>query len=370
VTNAPPPTTPLLAAFEQQARWCDQAGAPFSARALRAAARWLAQDQVTHDELSAVAEDPLAGAVALRFLSGVHLLALHGQRPWSALWPPETNLPDGDEGDESLRVAVSHAWHFRGELMRRAMANAPQTNEVQRSAALLPGLLHVARATGMPLALVEIGASAGLNLWPDHYRLDTPAWQWGREDAQLVLRPEWRGVVPTALAATPLTIDYRAACDVAPMDLTQEGEALRLASYVWADQPERLARLNAAVAVAREQLAAHGVKVQAAKAATFLRQQLTLRLPGQALVLMHSVMWQYLPAAEQAAIQALMNAAGAASTPDTPLAWLRFEPPQPDAKMELRCRLWDGSTPGGQERLLALCHPHGAVVEWVDEGAG
>jgi hypothetical protein len=362
-------TTPLLAAFDQQVRWCVQGGAAFSARALAAAARWLEQDEASHDEIAAVAEDPLAGAVALRFLSGLHLLALQGKRPWSALWPPETHLPDGPEGDETLRVAVSHAWHFHTPLMRQALASPPQTNEVQRSAALLPGLLHVARSTGLPLALVEIGASAGLNLWPDRFRLDTPAWQWGTETASLVLRPEWRGLVPRALAATPLAIDYRAACDVQPVDLTAEGEDLRLASYVWADQPERLQRLQAAVAVARQQMVAQGVKVQAAKAAAFLRQQLMLRLPGQALVLMHSVMWQYLPAAEQAAIVALMNAAGAASTPDTPLAWLRFEPPKPDVQMELRCRLWNGSTPEGDERLLAHCHPHGAFVDWLDDSA-
>jgi hypothetical protein len=372
MSSAPPPPTgtpasPLLAAFDQQVRWCTQAGAPFSARALAAAARWLATDPSTHDEIAAAAEDPLAGAVALRFLSGLHLLALQGKRPWSALWPPETNLPDGAEGDETLRVAASHAWHFHTELMRRALASPPQTNEVQRSAALLPGLLHVARATGLPLSLLEIGASAGLNLWPDHYRLESPAWQWGADEAALVLRPEWRGAVPLALAAVPLAIEYRAACDLAPVDLAVDSEGLRLASYVWADQPERLSRLRAAVAVAREQMAAQGVKVQAAKAAAFLRQQLTLRLPGQAMVLMHSVMWQYLPATEQAAIEALMKAAGAASTPDTPLAWLRFEPPKPDLHMELRCRLWNGGTPEGQEHLLARCHPHGAFVDWLDD---
>lgn len=355
-------TTPLLAAFDQQVRWCQQAGAPFSARALAGAARWLATDTESHDEIAAVADDPLAGAVALRFLSGLHLLALQGRRPWSALWPPAENLVDGEEGDNGLRIAASHAWHFRGELMRRALANAPQTNEVQRSAALLPGLLHVARQVQMPLALVEIGASAGLNLFADQYRLETPAWAWGAADATLVLRPEWRGSVPEGLADTPLAIEYRAACDLQPVDLAAEGEDLRLASYVWAEQRERLERLRAAVAISRAQMAAQGVKVQAAKAAQFLRQQLTLRLPGQALVLMHSVMWQYMPEAEKAAVTMLMEAAGAASTPDTPLAWLRFEPPKPDVQMELRCRVW----PGGEDRLLARCHPHGAWVEWVD----
>ncbi len=347
-------TSPLLAAFQQQVQWCEKGGAPFSARVVAAAVRWLEHNDPAHEELLALTPDPLAGAVSLRLLAGLHHLALRGINPWAALWPPGPGEPD----DAALESAVAVAWAFHGEDLRRGLASPPQTNEVQRSAALLPGLLHVAAHTGLPLGLLEIGASAGLNLWLDRYRYETPAWQWGADTSALVLTPQWVGTAPTL---APLKIDYRAACDVQPVDLSQPGEDLRLASYIWADQPERLARLRAATQVAAAGMAASGVKVQAAGAAQFLRQQLTLRLPGQGLVLMHSVMWQYMPAAEQATIAALMQAAGAASTPETPLAWLRLEPPVPDVRMELRCQIW----PGGEDRLLALCHPHGARIEWL-----
>lgn len=351
-------TSPLLAAFQQQVQWCHKGGAPFSARVLAAAHRWLEQNEAANEELSALTPDPLAGAVSLRLLAGLHHLALRGIYPWAALWPPG----QGEADDHTLELAVATAWAFHGEHMRRALASPPQTNEVQRSAALLPGLLHVAEGTGLPLALLEIGASAGLNLWLDHYRYDTAAWQWGDEKAALRLTPEWVGAAPPR---ADLHIEYRAACDLQPVDLSQSGEDLRLASYIWADQPERLARLRAATGLAAAGMAASGVKVQAASAAQFLRQQLTLRLPGQALVLMHSVMWQYLPTAEQAAISALMQAAGGASTKESPLAWLRFEPPAPDVRMELRCQIW----PGGHDQLLALCHPHGARIEWQTAAA-
>ena len=66
----------------------------------------------------------------------------------------------------------------------------------------------------------------------------------------------------------------------------------------------------------------------------------------------------------------LMEVAGAASTPETPLAWLRFEPPKPDVHMELRCRIWHRAGPAAEDRLLARCHPHGAWVEWLHEGLG
>lgn len=358
-----PAGTALIAAFEQQVRWC--AGpAPFSARVLQASARWLRLNHEARAEIAAVAPDPLAAAVALRWLAGLHHLALRGLQPWAAVWPPGP----GEADDATLETLVGMAWAFHGEALRQALARPPQTNEVQRSAALVPGLAFVAARTGLPLALLEIGASAGLNLWPERLAIETPQWRCGPEAAALVLRPAWEGPAPEGVAQT-LDVAYRAGCDVQPVDLTAEGEDLRLASFVWADQHERLERLRSAVALAQPLMAAEGVRVQPARAGTWLRQQLGLRLPGQALVVMHSVMWQYLEAAEQAQITQLLRAAGAMATPDMPLAWLRFEPPVPDVAMELRCRLWLGPEgPGGidgTEHLLAHAHPHGASVRWV-----
>ncbi len=354
-----PPVTPLIDAFHRQVAWC-QGPAPFSARVLGAAARWLQGNATARAEFEAVAPDPLAAAVPLRLLAGLHHLALMGQRPWSAVWPPA----EAEVDDALLETLVAQAWAFQGEHLARAMALPPQTNEVQRSAALMPGLLHVARRTGLPLVLLEIGASAGLNLWPEHLRLEGPGWARGPADAALALAPQWEGPPPPE---ADLAIEHRAGCDVQPVDLMTDGEALRLASFVWADQADRLARLRSAADLAQAQMAATGVRVQAQRAAPFLRQQLSLRLPGQAVVLMHSVMWQYLEPDEQRLVEALMQAAAATATDEMPLAWLRFEPQLPDQHMELRCRLW----PGGDDTLLARCHPHGTWVRWLgDEPAG
>ncbi len=76
---------------------------------------------------------------------------------------------------------------------------------------------------------------------------------------------------------------------------------------------------------------------------------------------MHSVVWQYIAADEQAAITAQMHEAGAQATAQSPLAWLRFEPPKPDLRVELRCTTW----PGGHDERLAEAHPHGAWVRWL-----
>ena len=351
--------TLLLDAFDRQIGWCNQP-APFSARVLSRSRRWLASEASAHAALAAVDADPLAAAVALRWLAGLHHLALRGLQPWADLWPPAASPVT----DAALDAAITLAWQTQQPALRKALSLPPQTNEVQRSAALLPGLLHVAAQTPLPLALVEIGASAGLNLWCDQYRHDHGVWAWGDPASTLTLRSEWLGAAPQMPPLPALTIASRAGCDAVPIDLGQPGEGLRLTSFIWPDQPERLARLRAAQAVASACMARSGLRVQAAHAADFVRQQLTQRLPGQALVLMHSVVWQYIPRAEQDDIRAQMEAAGSAATADAPLAWLRFEPPAPDLAMELRCRFWPGSV-GGDDRLLARCHPHGARIEWL-----
>jgi hypothetical protein len=348
----------LLQAFDRQIGWCSQPS-PFGARVLTRSRHWLAAHDEALTAVAAVADDPLVGAVALRWLSGLHHLALLGRAPWAGLWSPAGPAAD----DAALDDAIESAWCTQRAHMQAALAGPPQTNEVQRSAALLPGLLHIAAQTQRPLALAEIGSSAGLNLWCDQhrYRFDAAtaeeAWVWGDPAAALGLQCDWTGGRPSL---APLDIRHRAGCDALPVDLLQPGQDLRLASFIWPDQPERLARLRAAVGVARQCMAQQGVRVQRALAADFVRTQLERRPEGVAWVLMHSVVWQYIDAGEQADIQARMQAAGAAATAASPLAWLRFEPPQADLRVELRCRLW----PGGQDTLLAVCHPHGNWAQW------
>lgn len=290
--------------------------------------------------------------MSLRWAAALHHLALRGRAPWAALWPP------GDATDAQLDAAIAAAWAGEREHLARALARAPQTNEVQRSAALLPGLLHVAAATGLPLALCEIGASAGLNLWPDRHRIDYGTWAWGAADAPLALRCDWQGPMP---AAAPLAVRARAGCDLHPVDLSEPDEALRLRSFVWPDQAERVARLARAIEVTAPWQRAEGVAVAAQSAADFAAAQLAVPRDGVATVLMHTIMWQYLPAAEQRRITATLDDAGRRATRGAPLAWLRLEPPVPDARAELRCRLW----PGGDDVLLGRAHPHVASFEAV-----
>jgi hypothetical protein len=77
-------------------------------------------------------------------------------------------------------------------------------------------------------------------------------------------------------------------------------------------------------------------------------------------VVYHSIFWQYLPPEPQARARALLEAAGAAATPDAPLAWLRMEGDGADPGAGISLTLW----PGGETRLLGRADFHGAWIDW------
>ncbi len=341
----------LVESFDKQIRWCRELGSPFMVRLLGCSVRLLQRDAVARALLDH--PEPLSGLVPLRWAAALHDLALQGKAPWAALWA----APAG-AGDDALDAALAAAVERESTHLADYIAHAPQTNEVQRSAALLPGLLMVAQAVRQPLRLIELGASAGLNLWCERWYHDMGAWRWGDARSPVQLSGEWRGAVP--VLPSTLDIAARAGCDLAPIDLRDAQQRRRLQAYVWADQATRLARLQAALLATADLQARHALVIERADALAFAQQQLAQQHPGQTQVVMHSVFWRYLDEASRRGLQTAIESAGEHATADAPLAWLSMEQPHPDAHAELRCRLW----PGGADTLLARVHPHGNWVEW------
>lgn len=231
----------------------------------------------------------------------------------------------------------------------------PQTNEAGRSAGIMAQLLWLAARLGPRFELNELGASAGINTMLDRFAFDLGGVRAGPPESPMRIAPEWRGAPPPV---GPVEIVAIRGCDIAPIDLTDPEQALRLKSYVWPDMPQRMARIDAAVALAGQK----APDVVRMGAADWVEQRLCApQQAGVTRVFCHSIVWQYIPPADRARIEAAMAAAGAAATPDRPLAWVQVETNRETFRHELRTRTWPG---GAAEVLLGEAHAHGAWVEW------
>lgn len=304
------------------------------------------------------AEEPFQAAHVVRFLGGVHRMVLSGAAPGLARHFPSTG-GDGD-ADASMAELLRLGADPPPEVLD-ALTRPPQTNEVGRSVALASGLLTVADALGMPLRLREIGSSAGLNLRLDSYWYEQGGRGWGEPASALRFIDPWEGGTPPLGAGA--TIVERRGCDRDPIDVTTDDGALTLLSYIWPEPAERFARARAAIGIAHDRPAT----IERADVTDWLPHQLEDRPAGTALVVFHSVVWQYLGEATQHTITALMQAAGAVADPTRPLAWLRLEPhPEHYVPAELRLTVWRGDDAPPDDRLLATTLFPGGPVQWLD----
>jgi hypothetical protein len=344
----------LHAALIWQSNVCKGMGAPMSAEVLRLMAQDEAIFTALAPALTAFADqtpkDILNGAVPLRVLGAAHFLVLNKDAPALADCYAKSG---GPHLAQSLLEAIS----AHPDVFKSFTASPPQTNEVQRSLCLFGGFLTVAAETGLPLRCLELGASAGLNLNWDRFDYNLgPLGRWGDAASPVKLSGDWSGGAPPLHAN--VEVAERSACDQSPVDVRDEAAALRLLAYVWPDQPDRMARARAAIDLAR----AADVRVEKADAADWTALH-AKPCEGVATVLYHSVFWQYPPKETRAAIRQAIEAAGEVATTAAPFAWLRMEPDpdNPTGAMEVRLTSW----PGGEDRLFALVHPHGATVNWL-----
>ncbi len=232
----------------------------------------------------------------------------------------------------------------------------PQTNEAGRSASFVAALHWLASRVAPNFELNEIGSSAGMNLLIDRYRYDLNGVTSGPGNAPVTIKPTWNGPPPPA---DPFTIHSAQGCDIQPIDVRDDAAADRLMAYIWPEMPERFARMESGIEMIRE----HPVDLVQADAADFVEARLVApQAEGTARVLMHSIVWQYLPDETQRRIQASMAAAGEAATAEKPLAWISLETNRATFRHELKVSYW----PGGSEPVtLGEAHAHGAWINWL-----
>jgi hypothetical protein len=259
----------VLGAFDKQIGWCESLGSPFTARLLAVLRDDIAIGGASAELTHAWPGDPVADALALRLAAALHALALTGSAPaLAACYPPSAPTM------AQLRAVVLSAVREHQTAVRAFLVSPPQTNEVGRSGVLVGGFLQIAKETGLPLRCLEIGASAGLNAIWDRYCYQLGAVGWGDPQSGVRIAPTWEGPSPPIDA--PIRVIERLACDVAPVDLEDPVQRLRLRAYVWADQRERLSRLEGAIELAR----VHGPRVERADAAKWVRARLNDKVEG------------------------------------------------------------------------------------------
>src|SRR5215469_2037849 len=244
----------------------------------------------------------------LLLLAAIHRMVLEGQLPEAARFYPSM----GGQAD------VNGLWPYLLKAIPHAVPPVcVQTNEVERSRALLPGFLETVRQTGLPLRLLEIGASAGLNLRWDHFPfLDVPA---------------------------TLRVVERRGCDLNPIDPTLDESRPAMLCFIWPDQTERFQQLAEVIEIARRVPA----PVDRSDAVPWLQTHLADPRPGVATVVFHSVVMLYLTAEGQDNVRLVIEDAGGHATSDAPIAWLSMEPGADQADVHLT--IW----PGGERRLIA-----------------
>jgi len=284
-----------------------------------------------------------------------YLTLLDPSLPLAAVYEPDFV---GDATAPFCDLILSH----KAEILELLATRYVQTNEVNRTAAIAPLVNRIAERAQSPIALIDVGCSGGLNLLLDRYRINVGNVGLGPLDARLHLHAENRGAPVTA---TPADIEWRRGIDRNPIDLTDPDEARWLESLVWPDQPERLARLRAAI----EEAQANPLPLVKADAVEGLRAALA-DAPADLLALVVTTWVVFcFPEDLRREFEATILEA------DRPTAWLAMEmagvvpgidlPPAPDDDGEVSAMtlVTGGAGRKPTREFLGWTHPHGA---WVD----
>jgi len=310
---------------------------------------------------------PTGSALPLRLLAGVFRLVLTGQAPELVrFYPCLGGHDDPAQAWPVLREVMAR--HL--EELRAALEVPPQTNEVGRSVALLAGLFDVVAATGIRrIRLLELGASAGLNLLVDRFFFSGTdglfggseggrppsrgtAWQFGDPASPV----RFAGAITGPVQLADFTIADRRGCDLHPVDATSPEGRLLLTSFAWPFQVSRHERLAAALRIASEQ----PVVVDRAAASAWLGPALEQTAADVLPVVWHSITRLYWPPEEAAAVETVL----AAYAERRPLARVAMEFDTGDdapINPQLDTTVWSAGQPPRQRRL-GRAHDHGPPV--------
>ncbi|MBE7324658.1 DUF2332 domain-containing protein [Nocardioides sp. Y6] len=342
----------VQAGCEWQRRLCEKNGAPTYVALIDELLARLGRDDVVTKLLTSEEQDPVQSALCLRLFGAVNRVALAQSAPWIRQRYPVL----GGETDTS-RVAGEFIDFLKANLAQvsNEMKIGVQTNEVSRAAPLSAAINFVATEIGLPVRLLEVGASGGLNLLMDQYYVDAGTSSWGPADSPLKLVGQFaHGAPPTVQA----DVVERRGCDLNPIDVHQDASAQLLESFVWPEHVDRGRRVRAAIKVARSQ---PPLRIDRSDATPWVKEVARGGDVGVATVVFHSIVLPYFDPAARDEFVSTVRELGESATEDRPFAWVSMEPTADDSSVvELTCELW----PTGRRMLLGRMNPHGMGVSW------
>ena len=330
-------------ACQFQAKACQDLGSPFMHQLMMILGNQLTPDTPLTKRLFEWPGDlgPAGASLPLRLAGSLHSLSRQGKGELNKVYPPNIVT------DENLWKVVSNILQSESIYINKFIDNPPQTNEVRRGAVLLAAGHWLAEKFKLPIQLFELGASAGLNLMWDRFELIVKNQSFGQSGSLVSLSPEWEGPLPEQ---TRPSIIGRSGVDLLPLDPVCDRD--RLLSYLWPDQPQRIALTDAAIDIAE-------AKVDKADAIDWLSQRLAAK-EGVMQLVYSTVAWQYLSHTEQQKGSVIIETAGRIATRTSPIAWFTMETDGKGPGAELSLRLW----PGNYTIHMGRADFHGRWVDW------
>jgi len=312
-----------------------------------------------------VSEDPELLALALShrkselspnlFFGAVHYLLLRDTRhQLSNFYPSLSGSPIRD--DDPYPFFRSFFFEHRKEIEDLISTRRVQTNEVQRCACLMPAYSVAHRRAGKPLSIVDLGASAGLNLLWDYYGYDYgEGKRFGNPNSPVQLACVLRGNLSPPFPTRLPPVAYRVGIDLNPIDLNDPEMMLWLKALVWPEHRKRAETLNSASQLAKQ----IPPTVIRGDVLTDLPKVLSEVPAETAVCISHSHVVYQFPKDMRERFFSVMNDCGARRD----IFEISYEWWPGRDKPELELSIFENGAK--QDQLLAYCNPHGEWLQWV-----
>jgi hypothetical protein len=290
------------------------------------------------------------------FLGAVHYLLLKGlDHPLRRFYPSLVEIARSPQ--EAYPDFYAFCMENREKIRQVVTTHSVQTNEVTRCASLLPAFLLVAsREPHQPLAMIELGASAGLNLlWDTYYYDYAEHGKVGMPSARVHIRCKSQGARALLLPQHMPRISHRVGIDLAPIDVADTQATHWLRALIWPEHHQRAELFEAALAAAQQS----PPMLIAGDLVEKLPQALRAIPNDSTLCVFHSYTLNHCPPGTQEKLNDILTATGKYQTV------YRLSLEYHTTKEHPRLMLHTYAPNGYSQEHLAFCESYGRWIEWL-----